>query len=237
MTLGLSFGTAAGDYDRGRPGYPPDAVAWLLSGVTGPVADVGAGTGKLTAEISRQGFEVSAIDPDPDMLAALAEALPSVPRTVGTGESLPFADSSVSALTFGQSWHWVDVARASAEAARVLAPGGVLGLVWNLRDETVAWVAALGRAMTSSKAESMISADEVNIDPPFGTLEERVWRWSRLMTADEIRAMVRSRSYYIVGDLDFRARVDRDVDAVLADLGADTVAMPYVTHAFRTTRP
>ena len=235
--LGTSFGTAAGDYVKGRPGYPPDAVAWLLAGVTGAVADVGAGTGKLTAEIAAQGFDVMAIDPDAGMLEALAEALPAVPRAVGTGESLPLADGSVGALTFGQSWHWVDATAASAEAARVIAPGGVLGLIWNVRDESVEWVAALGRAMTASKAESMISSDEVAVDAPFGAPEERQWRWERPMTLDEVRAMVRSRSYYIIGDEDFRARVDRDVDAVLAGLGADAIGMPYVTYAFRATRP
>ena len=77
-TLGTSFGSAAGDYVAGRPGYLPDAVAWLLADVTGPVADVGAGTGKLTAEIASQGHDVTAVDPDPAMLEALRAAVPGV---------------------------------------------------------------------------------------------------------------------------------------------------------------
>lgn len=236
-SLGTRFGTAAGDYSKGRPSYPPDAVAWLLGGVTGAVADVGAGTGKLTAEIARQGFAVTAIDPDAAMLASLAADLPQVPHAVGTAESLPLEDASVGAVTFGQAWHWVDVPAASAEVARVLTPGGVLGLIWNVRDEAVDWVAALGEAMGSSKAESMISAYEVEVGAPFGPLEERVFRWENPMTHEQVRAMVRSRSYYIAGDADFRARIDAGVDEVLAALGTDAVAMPYVTHAFRTTRP
>jgi SAM-dependent methyltransferase len=236
-TLGTSFGKAAGDYSKGRPNYPPDAVAWLLGGVTGVVADVGAGTGKLTAEIVRQDFAVTAIDPDPGMLAALASELPEVPTAVGSAESLPLADASVGAVTFGQAWHWVDVPAASTEIARALEPGGVLGLIWNVRDESVEWVAALGAAMGSSKAESMIDSDEVEVSAPFGRLEERVYRWENQMAVDQVRAMVRSRSYYIAGEADFRSRVDSDVDAVLAALGTDTVSMPYVTHAFRTLRP
>ena len=236
--LGTSFGSAAGDYVAGRPGYLPDAVAWLLDGVTGPVADVGAGTGKLTAVVAAQGHQVTAVDPDPGMLAALHVEVPGVATLVGSAEALPFASGTLGALTFGQAWHWVDVPAASAEAARVLRPGGVLGLVWNLRDESVDWVAALGVAMASSAAESLISTGQVHVGEPFGELAEQEWHWESAMTADAIRAMVRSRSYYIAGDSDHRARSDAAVDDVLSRFSAHgVIAMPYVTHAFRTARP
>ncbi|MGC4174585.1 class I SAM-dependent methyltransferase [Demequina sp.] len=236
-SLGTSFGTAAADYERGRPGYLPDAVAWLLAGVTGVVADVGAGTGKLTAEIVAQGFQVTAIDPDEGMLAALADHLPQVPRAVGTAESLPLADGSCGAVTLGQAWHWVDVSRASAEIARVLVPGGVLGLIWNVRDESVPWVAALGAAMGASAAESLISSDDVDVAAPFGEVEERIWHWQKSMSRNDIRAMVRSRSYYIAGDEGFKRRVDGDVDTVLGTLADGPIQMPYATHAYRALRP
>jgi len=236
-TLGTGFGRAVGDYQRGRPGYPADAVAWLLHGVTGPVADVGAGTGKLTAEVRRLGFDVTAVDPDEHMLAALRDALPAVPTVVGTGESLPFASGSLGALTYGQSWHWVDVPRASAQAARVLRPGGTLGLIWNLRNDAVEWVAALGRAMNSELSESISGAQDVPVDAPFGDIEARAWHWEHPMSADDVHAMVRSRSYYIASNDDFRARVDAGVSEVLAALGDGPILMPYVTHAFRAARP
>ena len=236
-SLGTSFGTAAGDYVRGRPGYLPDAVAWLLAGVTGVVADVGAGTGKLTATILAHGHDVVAVDPDPGMLAALRDAVPGVRTLPGSAEDLPFEDASVAALTFGQAWHWVDVDAASAEAGRVLEPGGTLGLIWNLRDESVEWVAALGAAMHASKAESVISAGEVAVAAPFGALEEATWRWENPVTREDIRAMARSRSYYIAGDEAFRKGVDDAVNDVLAGLDGDTVVIPYTTYGFRTTRP
>jgi ubiquinone/menaquinone biosynthesis C-methylase UbiE len=99
------------------------------------VADVGAGTGKLTRVVAGLGAEVVAIDPDAAMLAELAARVPDVPTFVGTGERIPLTDASADAVVFGQAWHWVDPDAASAEVGRVLRPGGVLGLIWNVRDE------------------------------------------------------------------------------------------------------
>ena len=240
-TLGTSFGTAAADYESGRPTYPPDAVAWLLGTAPLRVADVGAGTGKLTRELVRQGHDVTAVDPDPGMLEALSLAVPGTPVSVGAAERLPLADASVDALTFGQSWHWVDVAQASAEAARVVRPGGVLGLIWNLRDESVPWVAELGEAMGSSKAESMMSGNEIEVAAPWGPLDHHSIAWSKPVTLAVVAAMVRSRSYYIVGEAALRATIDANVADVLHSVtdggAAATISLPYVTHAFRSTRP
>jgi len=77
----------------------------------------------------------------------------------------------------------------------------------------------------------------VLVAAPFGPLEERVWRWENPVTAEAIRAMVRSRSYYIAGDEAFRKGVDGAVDEVLGGLDTENLAMPYATHGFRTTRP
>ncbi len=136
---------SAAEYERGRPSYPAEAVAWLVPGDATAVADVGAGTGKLTAALAAPGAPSSPSTPTPRCSRRCAAALPGVATLEGTGESLPLADASMDAVTFGQSWHWVDPVRGSAEVARVLRPGGVLGLIWNVRDERVAWVAELSR--------------------------------------------------------------------------------------------
>src|SRR5690606_19767892 len=144
-----SFGVVADTYDAGRPSYPAEAVAWLTAR-TPPIVDavdVGAGTGKLTRGLAELGLAVTAVDPDAAMLAALRDRTPGVRTLTGTGAALPLGDATADLITYGQAWHWVDPDVASAEAARVLRPGGVLGLIWNIRDESVPWIAAMGAIM------------------------------------------------------------------------------------------
>ena len=46
-----SFARVAGEYERGRPGYPREAIEWLLGADPLEVLDLGAGTGKLTSAL------------------------------------------------------------------------------------------------------------------------------------------------------------------------------------------
>ncbi len=237
---GRSFGGAADAYAAGRPTYPAEAIAWLVEDAR-RVVDVGAGTGKLTAGLVAAGCEVvAAVDPDPGMLAALERAVPGVPVLVGTAESVPLPDASVDAAVLGQAWHWVDPDAASAELGRVVRPGGVLGLVWNIRDEREPWVAALGEIMHGSDAERMIGEGAVRVAAPFGPLVERTLEWSMTRTADEIVAMAASRSYLIAMPAEERAAVLDRIRELLAThpatAGRTRIDLPYVTHAFRAVR-
>ncbi len=141
----LSFGSEAAAYERGRPSYPPEAIDWLLPPGARDVLDLGAGTGKLTTRLVERGLDVVAVDPIAEMLELLSSALPDTPALLGTAEQIPLPDNSVDAVLVAQAWHWFDLERAVAEVARVLRPGGRLGLVWNTRDERLGWVKDLGR--------------------------------------------------------------------------------------------
>jgi SAM-dependent methyltransferase len=235
-----SFGGAADAYASGRPAYPAEAVAWLVEGAT-TVVDVGAGTGKLTAGLVAEGMDVvAAVDPDPGMLAALERQVPGVPALVGTAEAVPLPDASVDAAVLGQAWHWVDPAAASAELGRVVRPGGVLGLIWNIRDEREPWVAALGEIMQGSDAERMIGERRVRVVAPFGPLAEHRVEWTAPRTVDEIVAMAASRSAVIALSDDERAVVLQRIRDLLAThpatAGRDRVDLPYVTTAYRAIR-
>ncbi|QOR70799.1 class I SAM-dependent methyltransferase [Ruania alkalisoli] len=240
--MGTSFGAATTAYEAGRPSYPAAAVDWMLAGAqreVSDIVDVGAGTGKLTAALVGDGRSVTAIDPDEAMLTTLAGNLPEVSTAVGTAESLPMAEASQDAVVLGQAWHWVEPATASAEIARVLRPGGVLGLIWNIRDERTDWVARMSRIIHLSAAEQLISGTGPQIAAPFGEVEQERIEWTRTMDRATIEAMVASRSYYITASDDDRRRIDDGLATLLDELGltaADaTIDFPYVTVAYRAT--
>ncbi|HYF71893.1 MAG TPA: class I SAM-dependent methyltransferase, partial [Nocardioides sp.] len=140
----LSFGDVAAAYDRARPTYPRESVAWLAGEQPTTVLELGAGTGKLTSVLVDLGHDVHATDPDEQMLAVLRERLPDVRTSVAGAEELPVPDASYDVVVVAQAFHWFDHERALPEIARVLKPGGRLAVVWNARDERIPWVRRLG---------------------------------------------------------------------------------------------
>jgi SAM-dependent methyltransferase len=229
-----SFGAAADLYERARPGYPDAAVDWLLPAGAQTVVDLGAGTGKLTRALAARGVEVIAIEPIDEMRAQLAAALPEVRAVTGTAEAIPLPDASVDAITVAQAWHWVDPGRATAEAARVLRPGGTLGLIWNRRDERVEWIRQLSSVMGSAEAEVM-DMEAVEIGPPFGPTETFVAEWYRPMDVDMLVEMAASRSYVITATPRRRREILDGIRALVEKepgLGTE-FDFPYRTYCFK----
>jgi SAM-dependent methyltransferase len=236
--LAASFDRAADIYDASRPGYPADAVSWLTDGISGPVLDLGAGTGKLTTSLVARGLTVTAVDPSPEMLRVLAGRLPGVTVVPGRAESIPVPDATQDAVLVAQAWHWVEADRAVPEVARVLRAGGRLGLVWNYRDERVDWVRLLGELIGAGDAYAREDEEPV-VGPPFGPLEHHDVPWTQRLDLDGLLDLVRSRSYFITKDPDAQAAVIASVRRLHAShpalAGASTIELPYVTRCSRTT--
>jgi len=139
----------AGDYVAGRPGYPPEAVAWLRQvlgvGPGSKVLEVGGGTGKFIPTLKECGGEIIALEPIDEMREQLVRAHPDVEALPGTATAIPLPDCSVDAVVCAQAFHWFATPEAVTEMRRVLVPRRTLGLIWNGRDESVPWVAALSR--------------------------------------------------------------------------------------------
>lgn len=242
-----SFGAVADAYERGRPGYPVEAVRWLLPEHASRVVDLGAGTGKATRVIAplvarTPGAEMIAVEPDPAMRAQLEARVPGVQVLDGSGEHIPLPDASVDAVVAAQAWHWVDPVVASREVGRVLRPGGVLGLVWNLRDERVPWVRELSRIMAQPEEHAAESVHPTVAAPFDATaIETADFRWVHEQGPDAFVDMVASRSYISTLGREARGRVLDDVRHLLdtdpALAGHATVPVPYTAHCFRVVLP
>ena len=145
------FTAGAVNYVEGRPEYPPEIEEWLTQDLglsAGKTAlDLGAGTGKFSPRLLATRATVIAVEPVQAMLDQLIRQYPGVEARSGTAEAIPIEDASVDAVVCAQAFHWFATREALHEIRRVLKPGGAFGLVWNLRDESVPWVAALGRIM------------------------------------------------------------------------------------------
>ncbi len=119
-------------YERGRPGYLPEAVG--IPGVpsSATVLDLGAGTGKLTRLLVSAFVRVVAVEPDDEMRHLLIALCPEAEAHAGTAEQIPLSDASVDAVFAAECFHWFDTERALAEVGRVLRPRGTLVLMWNV---------------------------------------------------------------------------------------------------------
>ncbi len=131
------FGDRVADYIRARPGYPDEALDWMdawdLFRPNAHIADVGAGTGIFTRRLLERGVQVTAVEPNAPMRAAIGD-YPTLAVLDGTSESTGLPDNSVSAITAAQAFHWFDLEPTSAEFERILRPGGEVCLLWNARD-------------------------------------------------------------------------------------------------------
>ena len=206
-----SFGAAASAYAEHRPDYSQAAVHWALKPAPGMrVLDLGAGTGKLTATLSAVGADVIAVEPDPAMLTELRRALPDVRAVLGSAEVIPLPDASVDAVLAGNAMHWFDMAVAGPEIARVLAPGGILGGLWNVMDDSVDWVAGLVWASGSAaigprdtpsswRAETAgAHLPPAGVDARFGSPEQAQFPHGQRRTADSLVATLATRAGMLV---------------------------------------
>lgn len=146
-------------YERGRAEWPAEVCDTLREGLGlspgAAVADVGAGSGKLSRVLAAGGFTVTGIEPLPAMREALAQAIGAQHALDGTAEALPLPDGSVDAVTCGDAFHWFDHDAAAAEIHRVVRPGGGLAVAWRIPDpaRTGGWALDIERLLAEVRPE------------------------------------------------------------------------------------
>ncbi len=238
------FGAGAARYSAGRPDYPAELDDWLrdaLGLAPGKAAlDLGAGTGKFTPRLLATGANVTAVEPVAAMRAEFARVLPAVPIRNGSAEAIPAADAGFDAVTCAQSFHWFATQAALADIRRVLKVGGALGLVWNVRDERVGWIAALDAILRAYEGDAPRHEGgawrRAFPAPGFSPLIERRFRYDHKGPPERVIVdRVLSTSFIAALEPAERAGVEKAVRALIAATpelaGRERVTYPYVTIA------
>lgn len=135
------FRSTAALYARFRLGYPVTllrrVVEITMAKAGDPVLDLGCGPGLLALPLAAEGLSVTALDPEPEMLAELEIAAKqrflSLDIRQGSSAAMP-AIGPFRLAVMGRSFHWMERAETARMLDGMILPGGALVLFW---DQTV----------------------------------------------------------------------------------------------------
>lgn len=232
------FGDEARTYDRYRTPPVQRAVDWLVPRGCERALDLAAGTGLLTRRLVERIDEVLAVDPDPRMLAVLGENCPRVDVREGAAEDIPLPDDRVEAVFVSSAWHWIDQPRALPEIARVLEPGGRLGIVWT-RWADAPWLDDLLQDLArhgvdlhhvQSKIARSRELGPLSCEAPFEVEDFEVFSAHQRMTRDEVAGLYTTYSWFLQHPRrdELRATIGEHVARL-----DEIVEMPVVSQCFR----
>jgi SAM-dependent methyltransferase len=233
-----AFDHAAEIYERGRPGWPADAIARLIERLDARrVLDLAAGTGKLTRVLTEHAAEVVAVEPLDGMRAILERELPDVYALPGTAEAIPLPDDNVDAVFVGEAFHWFDYPRAMPEIGRVLRPGGTLAVLWNTQGwDEYAWSKDLDKILSEHALQDFPRhrdkvpwREALEGDGRFGPLREEEVLHDQGMDREGILAMIGSFSSVAAAPPERSAAALAACREVLERHGIDAITLTYKT--------
>ena len=254
-TRRLSFGSVAADYDRYRPPPPPQALDWLIPPDATALLDLAAGTGAVTRLLIGRAERVFAVEPDDRMRAVLAARCPEAVALAGRAEDIPLPDASVDTVVISSAWHWLDPELAVPEIARVLRPGGVLGVIRGSWDTRVDWVAEFITLMRAAREADAAPDDapddapdgarserrrhrEVRFPPgsPLSPVQEHTVEYSLPMTKDDLFGLLGTYSGVITLEPGRRAEFSQQARDFLDRQPWDQIDLPMICRCLRSTR-
>jgi SAM-dependent methyltransferase len=241
------FQAAAEVYERSRPDYPAEAIDRLIQeleiGRSATVLDMGAGTGKLTRMLLPTGARLVGLDPVEGMRRVLVGAVPEAVVVGGAVEAMPFGETTFDAVVAGQAFHWFHGERALEEIHRVLRVSGRMGLIWNIRDQSVPWVARLTEIIDRYETGAPREATgrwrrAFSSTTYFGTLHQLRFHHEQRLDQEGLVERVASMSFIATLPPERRDRVLGEVRR-LAEESADrtgTLVLPYNTDLYWCAR-
>jgi ubiquinone/menaquinone biosynthesis C-methylase UbiE len=223
-----SFGSFAETYERARPTYADEALAWIVERLPFEhVLDLAAGTGKLSRQLVARSAQVVAVEPDAEMRAVFARVLPDVDLLAGEAESIPLPDAAVDTVAVGQAFHWFRHDEALPEIHRVLRPGGGVALLWNEWDDDNPLLHALNEIVEALRPPfDEESSSVLETSPLFRGREELTFRHSERLPAEIVVARVSSVSAIAAADAPDRERALAEVRSLV---GEGTIHFPMIT--------
>ncbi len=140
LTPTTRFSHTVEHYAKYRPSYPA-AVVELLQREGGlkpgaVVADMGSGTGIFAKLLLDHQYKVFGIEPNTEMREKAEQQLADYENFISvdaTAEATGLDRQSVDCITAATAFHWFDKEKTKTEFQRILKPGGLCMLIWNVR--------------------------------------------------------------------------------------------------------
>lgn len=234
-----SYASKVDAYVAGRPEYPAALLAELPD--VEFAIDVGAGTGISTEFVSLKARKVLAVEPVESMAKRIpVERLGNVDVAIAGAEAIPAVDGKAGLVTCATAFHWFDYEMATAEFLRVLAPGGSLALIWNVRDSRVPWVAKFDAVMDSYAGDTPRQSTgkwrRIFGDHRFQHMTSQIYSYTKAMPTSGIVDRALSTSFIaaltVANQEVVRQQIQRIIDEEpsLGDQGQ--AIFPYVTELY-----
>jgi SAM-dependent methyltransferase len=236
------FGASANEYDRLRPDPPEAAIDWLIEQPCERAVELGAGTGRLSRILTQRIPQLYAIEPDPRMREVCQTVCPGITLLPGTAEDVPLEPVSVDGAFVMNAWHWFDPDRTSAELARVLRPGGRLGVLWNEFDvdQGAGWVREVFGVVANHQPDRRPGDFRLPATAPFEPPEQLVLQWTTPKAPADLVGLLGTYSAVLAmspTDRDGLLARTRELIDTHPDLaGKTTIDLPYRSICWRTRR-
>lgn len=232
-----------------RPDYAQTALADIFRVAEmqpgAKVADLGAGVAHLTLPLLKQGFVVSAVEPN-DAMRALGKQRTAgddrVEWSEGTGEASGLPTSAYDLVTFGSSFNVCDRSLALKETYRLLKPCKYFACIWNHRDvddPIQRRIEEIIKSAIPSYGYGTRREDQTDIIAASGLFENITPITGPIVWKQDIRDTVRAWESH--GTLhrqagDKFASIIGEIKTYLDSLGVQEIEIPYTTRGWMARR-